>query len=243
MSGQRLLARPFYCMKLRRFVTAFVVVFALAGCAVSNGGSASGDREPRRTTGDPQRPVKVGQLEPRQAQRLYNIMVPLLRAMNKPKSAKDVQVGVIQDPQINAANAGGGRFYVTTGLLEKANDRQLTGIMAHEIAHDDLGHVAQMQILGAGLNIGVVLLEKLLPGSGIVTPIAGSLIARGYSRGEEYEADRHAVEILRRAGQSKDVLADALSWVARSAGGRDGGGFLSTHPSTPERIERLSQLR
>lgn len=230
-------------MKLKRFITAFVVASVLTGCAVSNGGSPRSDGEGRRTTGEAQRAPKVGQLEPRQAQRLYSIMVPLLRAMNKPKSPKEVKVGVIQDPQINAANGGSGQFYVTTGLLEKANDRQLTGIMAHEIAHDDLGHVAQMQVLGAGLNIGVVLLEKLIPGSSIITPIAGSLIARGYSRTEEYEADRHAVEILRRAGHSKDVLADALTWVARSAGGKDGGGFLSTHPSTPDRIERLSQFR
>jgi Zn-dependent protease with chaperone function len=170
-------------------------------------------------------------------------MVPLLRAMDKPKSPKEVQVGVIDDGQINAANAGGGRFYVTTGLLEKANDRQLTGIMAHEIAHDDLGHVARLQVLGAGLNVGVVLLERLIPGSSVITPIAGSLIVRGYSRSEEYEADRHGVEILRRAGHSKDVLTDALSWVARTSGGKDGGGFLSTHPATQDRIEQLSRLR
>jgi Zn-dependent protease with chaperone function len=112
--------------------------------------------------------------------------------------------------------------------------------MAHEIAHEELGHVAQMQVLGAGLNIGVYLLEQLLPGSSAITPIAGTLIARGYSRGEEYEADRHAVEILRRAGYSKETLIDALNWVAQSSGG-GGGGFLSTHLGIGERIEELKK--
>jgi Zn-dependent protease with chaperone function len=224
-------------MKLRSLIAASGVLLFLNGCVVADDGPSSRPAEQAR------RAPNVRQLQPRQAERLYAIMVPLLRAMDRPKSPKEVQIGVIDDPSINAANAGGGRFYVTTGLLEKANDRQLTGIMAHEIAHDDLGHVARLQVLGAGLNVGVVLLEKLIPGSSAVTPIAGSLIARGYSRSEEYEADRHAVDILRRAGHSKEVLTDALTWVSRTSGGKDGGGFLSTHPATKDRIEQLTQLR
>jgi predicted Zn-dependent protease len=183
----------------------------------------------------------IKRVAPQQAERLYRIMVPLLRAMRDPLAPGQVRVGIIDDPEINAANAGGGNFYITTGLLEKANNEQLRGIMAHEIAHEDLGHVAQLQVLGAGLNIGVYLLEQLLPGSSAITPIAGTLIARGYSRGEEYEADRHAVEILRRAGYSRETLISALSWVERSSGGGGGGGFLSTHPATRDRIEELKR--
>jgi Zn-dependent protease with chaperone function len=182
--------------------------------------------------------VNIRRVAPEQAERLYKIMAPLLRAMNDPLQPSQVRVGIIDEPEINAANAGRGNFYVTTGLLEKASNEQLRGIMAHEIAHEDLGHVAQMQVLGAGLSIGAYLLEQLFPATGIITPIAGTLIASGYSRGEEYEADRHAVEILRRAGYSKETLIDAQSWVARRS--RDGGGgFLSTHPATKDRIEAL----
>jgi Zn-dependent protease with chaperone function len=180
----------------------------------------------------------IQRVAPAQAERLYRIMVPLLRAMNKPLGPNEVRVGIMDEPEINAANAGGGTFYVTTGLLSKANDEQLRGIMAHEIAHEDLGHVAELQLLGAGLSLGSYILEQLLPGSGAITPIAGTLIARGYGRREEYEADSHGVEILRRAGYSPTVLINALTWVAGSSGG-NGGGFLSTHPATKDRIERL----
>jgi predicted Zn-dependent protease len=175
---------------------------------------------------------------PQQAERLYAIMVPLLKSMNRPLNPSEVRVGIMEDPQINAANAGGGNFYVTTGLLQKANNEQLRGIMAHEIAHEDLGHVAELQLLGAGLSIGTYVLEQLLPGSGAVTPIAGTLIARGYSRSEEYEADRHGVEILRRSGYSANTLIDSLTWIAQASGG-GGGGFLSTHPAIKDRIEKL----
>jgi Zn-dependent protease with chaperone function len=54
---------------------------------------------------------------------------------------------------------------------------QLAGVLAHELAHDDLGHVTKAQPLGAGLNIGMIVLDQVIPGSGALTPIAGSLIA------------------------------------------------------------------
>jgi predicted Zn-dependent protease len=113
--------------------------------------------------------------------------------------------------------------------------------MAHEIAHEDLGHVAKAQVLGAGLNAGVALLEQLIPGSSALTPLAGTLIARGYGRSEEYAADRHAIEILSRAGYPKALMVDALSWIRR-AGGEHGGGFLSTHPALDDRIAALRRF-
>ena len=210
-----------------------------SGCVVADGAAPRGESR----SDDRRQPAKARQIDSRQAERFYRIVTPLLKSMDNPKSPRDVKIGIIDEAEINAANAGGGQFYVTTGLLEKASDEQLRGIMAHEIAHDDLGHVAKLQTLGVGLNLGVILLEQLLPGSSAVTPIAGSLIARGYSRNEEYAADRHGVEILRRAGYPKDVLINALTWVTRASGGGGGGGFLSTHPATEDRIAQLQKLR
>jgi len=226
---------------IKQFYLIPVAIFAtlISGCVVADGAAPRGDSR----NDDRRQPANTRQIDSRQAERFYRIMTPLLKNMDRPKSPKDVRIGIIDEADINAANAGGGEFYVTTGLLEKANDEQLRGIMAHEIAHDDLGHVAKAQGLGVGLNLGVILLEQLIPGSSAVTPIAGSLIARGYSRNEEYAADRHGVEILRRAGYSKDVLINALNWVSRSSGGGGGGGFLSTHPATEDRIAQLEKLR
>jgi Zn-dependent protease with chaperone function len=210
-------------------LTGFLFCSAMVtGCVASE--------SPPETKAPP--PQKGARVDPRQAERLHRVMIPLLRAMNKPLQPSEVRVGIIDEPEVNAANAGDGTFYVTTGLLAKANDEQLRGILAHEVAHEDLGHVAELQLLGAGLAVGSYLLEQLLPGSSAVTPIAGTLIARGYSRREEYEADSHGVEILRRAGYSPNVLINALTWVAQSSGD-GGGGFLSTHPATKDRIERL----
>ena len=131
-------------------------------------------------------------------------------------------------------------FYITTGLLRRANDDQLRGVLAHEMAHQDLGHVAKAQVLGAGLNILAAGLQQLFPAAGALAPIAGELVARGYGRSEEFAADRHGVDIFRRAGYSKETLVDALTWIRRVSGSA-GGGFLSTHPGLDDRIATIQE--
>ena len=233
-------------MSTQALVTgALVAATLLGGCAVE---TTSTRPTPGRTsettrsapTANPpaasQRTVDATQVE-----RLKKTMVPLLQAMNKPKAPSQVKVGIVDDPSINAANAGNGEFYVTTGLLEKASDDQLLAVMAHEVAHEDLGHVAKAQALGTGLGIGAVILDQLIPGAGRVAPIAGALIQSKYSRSEEYAADRHGVELLQRVGRNKDVMIGTLAWLM-STEGDGGGGFLSTHPATGDRIEVLRKL-
>ena len=161
--------------------------------------------------------------------------------MNHPRSPSQVRVAVLDDPQINAASAGGGQFYLTAGLLQKANDQQLLAVLAHEVAHDDLGHVAKAQALGAGVSIGAIILDQIFPGTGQLAPVAGTLITRSYSRKEEYEADKHGVVLLNRIGQPKEVMIDTLTWLMQSEG-TSGGGFFATHPATGDRIEALRKL-
>ncbi len=187
------------------------------------------------------RPPSTRPLDSQQAARLQRVMAPLIRAMDHPRPPGQVKVAILDDPHVNAASAGGGEFQVTTGLLQKADDLQLAGVLAHELAHDDLGHVAKAQTLGAGLGIGMVILDQIFPGSGALTPIAGSLIAHAYSRNEEYAADRHGVDILKRAGYPAATMMNTLTWLTQVEG-TDGGGFFATHPATVDRIEALRNV-
>lgn len=222
---------------------ALIAALLLTGCALE---STSPPATARRTeTPPPPASSQSSQksVDPAQVERLKKAMIPLLQVMDKPRPPSQVKVGIMDDPQINAANAGNGEFYVTTGLLQKANDDQLLAVLAHEVAHEDLGHVAKAQALGTGLGIGAVILDQIIPGAGRVAPIAGALISRKYSRNEEYAADRHGVELLERMGRSKDVMINTLTWLMNSQGAAGGsGGFFSTHPATGDRIEELRRL-
>lgn len=209
------------------------------GCAGLVGGSDSASPPPTsgRAPSPSTRPVDA-----RQAQRLQRVMTPLIKGMDRPLPLNQVKIGIIDDAKINAANAGGGEFYVTRGLLERANDQQLAGILAHEIAHDDLNHVAKAQTLGAGLNVGMIILDQIFPGAGAIAPIAGQLVMNRYTQSEEYAADRHGMAILQKAGLNPNIMPDTLTWLMQTEGGSSGG-FFSTHPATGDRIEALRRPR
>ena len=219
-------------------VAAMSLMFLSGGCAVETS-QRTGPGEPTASRKPAPSPRQV---DARQAERLQRVMTPLVKNMDHPLPLNKVKVTILEDPQINAANAGGGEFYVTTGLMGKANDDQLRGVLAHEVAHADLGHVAKAQTLGTGMNIGIIILDQFIPGSGYITPLIADLgVMRSFSRQEEYEADVHGVKILQRAGyDGKQVMGDTLIWLMKTTG--PSGGFLATHPGTDDRIQRIHDL-
>ena len=200
--------------------------------ATAGGTQAAYLRESRSSPPDYARAAERHQLV-----RVRSIMMPLLRVSNQRRNAENIQITIVNDSAVNAGSAGNGQFLVTTSLIENATDDQLRGVLAHEIAHEDLGHPAKAQIIGTGMSIGVALLERLLPGSSSVTPIAGSLIANRYTRPLELDADRHAVTLLRRAGYSRQIMIDTLMWLRERT--PESGSLLSSHPAISERIHAL----
>jgi Zn-dependent protease with chaperone function len=217
---------------------AMSLILLLVGCA-TGGSQKTGPGEP---TASRQPAPSARKIDARQAERLQRVMAPLIKSMNQPLPLNEVRLTLLEDPQINAANGGGGVFYVTTGLLEKASDDQLHGVLAHEVAHADLGHVAKAQALGTGMNIGIIILDQIIPGSGSITPMIADLgVMRPFSRQEEYEADKHGVEILQRANyDGKQIMGNTLTWLLKSAG--PSGGFFENHPGTDDRIQRIHDL-
>lgn len=171
-------------------------------------------------------------------QRAEALLAPLVQAMSQPRSPQDVTLEVIEDASINAANIGPGHYQVTTGLLNTASDAQLLGVLAHEVAHDDLHHVMKRTTVYEGLNTGIEILDLISHETTRYTPILGQLIGFAYTRSEEYDADAHGVAILRRANyDGKAIMIETMTWLMQNA--NTGGGFFSSHPATADRIDRL----
>ncbi len=219
----------------RPMVLTLGLALTLAGCSSHTSPSPA----PGQQAASERRQLDPQQVE-RLAERLKVVLIPLLEKMNHPIPLDQVRIGLMDDSHINAANAGGGEFYVTTGLLLRANEEQLAGVLAHEVAHADLGHVSKLQTIGAGTNIAAILLSAFgVPGAGLL-PMAGDLlIARPYGRDAEYAADRHGAELLQATGHDgKRIMAATLTWLMQ-AEGPGAGGFFATHPATDDRIQRV----
>ena len=207
---------------------ALLVIFATPG--------AHAFRKDRRD-GESAKPRAEQQLD-----RIRNVMLPLLQATDQRIAIEEVRLTIVDEAKINAASGGNGQFYVTTGLLRQASDEQLRGVLAHEIAHEDLGHPTKAQVLGAGVGLGAALLEKVFPGSAAIAPIAGTVVTAHYSRPMELAADRHAIKLLQRAGYSKNTMVNTLAWLMQ-LNGDTGGGIFATHPAISERIQALQARR
>jgi predicted Zn-dependent protease len=153
---------------------------------------------------------------------------------------------IVHDENINAFALPGGPMYVHTGLIAAAaNEGQLAGVLAHELAHVALRHgTAQatrangIQILGAltGALAGNQSLWGQLTQLGVGLG-ANSVLLR-FSRAAELDADHLGAHTMARAGYNPVELArffEKLEGEGRRAN-RLVEFFTSTHPNPGNRV-------
>jgi Zn-dependent protease with chaperone function len=136
-------------------------------------------------------------------------------------------------------------FYITDGLM-KLPPPVIDAVIAHEVAHEVLGHVGWRRKLSLTMSAGFGVLGAVFPGAGLLDFVLSPLAVRAFSRNQELEADRKAVEILRAMGYAtpRHTLAQALRIVDRTGPKpkQQLGGLLNTHPALDERLEALEPL-
>jgi predicted Zn-dependent protease len=162
---------------------------------------------------------------------------------------------VVDDEQLNAFAMPAGHVYVQTGIiLNAANVSELAGVMAHEVGHVALRHIAQNynKQRGAGIlyNIGAIATSIFLPGpaaygSQVLGQLAIVSALNTFTREAEREADAFAVRVMPQAGLDPEGLVtffQTLEQETAQSGGSHPPAFLSTHPATEERIATTSKL-
>ncbi len=160
-----------------------------------------------------------------------------------------VSFNIVDMRGVNAA-ASPQAIVVTYDLMRFAkSDDEVAVILGHELAHITKGHIAKetgLNVLTALLALGAGLFsEAQSPGTGDSVLRGTSQIAdlfnRKYSRDLEREADYFGLRYVYYAGY--DIEAGVKVWerfaieVPRSMVAN----FLSTHPSSPERMLRLQK--
>jgi predicted Zn-dependent protease len=156
---------------------------------------------------------------------------------------------VVSDPNLNAFAVPGGYVYVNTGTVVAAADMsELAGVMAHEVGHVALRHVAKSYNRQRGTGVlyqvstialGVFLGSGAAAGGEVLGGLAAQAYLTSYSREAEEQADRFAVAILPKAGIDPRGLVRFFEKL-RAQGGGGGPDFLSSHPATADRIAKTS---
>lgn len=155
------------------------------------------------------------------------------------------RVKVLASEEVNAFAVPGGYLYVNIGLLRAAeNESELAGVLAHEIGHVVARHGAKQLTKQYGLEILLrmatgndpTLTEQIV---GTVLQVGGKGLLLKYSREDEAEADRLAVQNVYDAGIDPNGLAAFFETLLREE--KNGKPsrletMLSTHPPTSQRI-------
>lgn len=185
--------------------------------------------------------------------RIQQAVEQYFRAENKLEMLEGFQweFNLVQDSSVNAFAMPGGKTAVLTGILPVCEDATgLAVVLGHEIAHAVARHgnerMSQLLLVQLG---GMALSEALSEQPQLTQQLA--LIAFGvgtqvgvllpYSRIQESEADRLGLIFMAMAGYDP---REAVGFWQRmeKQGGPSVPEFLSTHPSTENRIQDIRKL-
>jgi predicted Zn-dependent protease len=255
--------RTMIARQLERFRTAFsgvVLTLALASCSTASldqYGFGESKREPD-TIAETLPPAQRKEHERLvstyggiyRAPALQALIEQTLNRLGPASEKPDLKyrVTILNSPAINAFALPGGSLYVTRGLISLANDTsELASVLSHEMAHVVARHAAirEDQIRAAVLNSRAISDTLSDPQLGALALARSRLSIATFSRGQELEADAVGVGIASRAGYDPYGASRFLTSMGRFAQLRSttlGSNqskdldFLSSHPSTPERI-------
>lgn len=178
---------------------------------------------------------------------LAQIVSKLLVAADQPNTR--FTVTILDSSEVNAFALPGGYIFVTRGILALANDQsELAAVLAHEIAHVVLKHARARTNRARTTEI----VDKVVTGVFGADPSTDQTSNRAkvslaaFSQAQELAADKEGILISGKAGFDPHAAARFLSAMGRFAQYSQGDadqseGFLSSHPSTPDRIQKATE--
>ena len=149
---------------------------------------------------------------------------------------------MLDSRDVSAYTADDAIFYFSKGLARQPRP-VVEALVAHEVAHELLGHAGRRRALALSLAAGFTVLGVVVPGLGLLDLLVHPLIVRAYTRDQEIAADLKAAELLRAMGYEapRRTLAGALREAAK-INGPPRGGWLAAEPDLVDRLAALEPL-
>jgi predicted Zn-dependent protease len=170
------------------------------------------------------------------------------------KAPFEFKFSIIRSSAINAFATPGGYVYVNQGLINLVeNEGQLAGVLAHEIAHVNGRHIAEIVDKSQKISISTlaaIIAGAFLGGGGDLTAAVASFsmaaaasLSLKYSREQEEAADRTGLSYLVAAGYDGKSMLDFLKIMSRyEFYSNTIPSYFLTHPGTDERSHYIDAL-
>lgn len=154
----------------------------------------------------------------------------------------ELRVFVVEGEMVNAFATLGGYIFVFDSLIEAVEDENsLAMVLGHEIAH--VHH--RDPLLGTGRAMLIQLALSTFSGNGLdpnTVNVGSDVILNQYSREQELAADELALQLLQDRYAHVGGATRLFEIIGDDAEDLQFAEFLSTHPATDARIERIEAL-
>lgn len=170
---------------------------------------------------------------------LNTLLVHICKANDIDHSS--IKIYCLKNEEVNALTFPNKRMVIYSGLLTACEDEtELAGVMAHEIAHMEKGHIMKSLIKEIGLGI---LLNQIVGGNGEIIKQTGKTISSSaYDRSMEREADATAVAYLQKANITTAGIANLFLRLSKEKDNIFFETWISTHPDSKERAQTIQEL-
>ena len=179
--------------------------------------------------------------------RIANHLIPQTSIYRTDATKWQWEVHIIQAETMNAYVMPGGKIVFYSGIIDnlKLTDAEIAAIMGHEMAHALREHsrekLSRSMATGGVISIASAAFG-LSAGQAQVAQLAGDVgLSLPHSRTQESEADKIGLELMARAGYNPNA-AVSLWQKMQAKSGSSGPQFLSTHPSSSNRIKQIQDL-
>lgn len=151
-----------------------------------------------------------------------------------------IKVHILENQEVNAFALPNGHLILYTGLLTNSDSpEELSGVIAHEIAHIELKHVTKKLVKELGLS-ALISMATGNKGAVIIRETAGKLSSLAFDRSMEKEADIKAVDYLIKAKINPEPFVDFLYKLSDLENQvTQHLNWLSTHPTSKDRARYI----
>jgi len=152
-----------------------------------------------------------------------------------------IKIYCLKNQEVNAFAFPNKRMVVYSGLLTACEDEtELAGVMAHEIAHMEKGHI--MKLLLKEIGFQILLGQVLGKGGDIITQTGKTISSSAYNRSLEREADATAVAYLQQANITTTGMANLFLRLSKEEDNIFFATWISSHPDCKERAQTIQKL-
>jgi|SRR5262245_45373292 len=150
---------------------------------------------------------------------------------------------MLQTTKVIAVTHEEGIFYFSEGLADQ-NPEHVDALVAHEVAHEVLGHVGKRRTLSLGVSGGFAVVGFVVPGFGLLDFLVNPIIVRAFTRDQSLDADQKTLEILLAMGYAtpRRTLTAALKAAGAINGSSEDTPLMATEPDLEDRLAALEPL-